>query len=492
MKTWHGRIPMKILKVSILLILFCAFGFSQTYRVGEKITYNISFGSIKEAAYAELFVISSGKLRGEDAIELQAKFKTINLLSAFYPISQTRICYVSAKTGLPLYSRIIFDEEMMPREKTQDFLENPTAYHNLLTTLYQIRAGANNITFQEEEKVYSVSWEAKSKKKIKTDIGEFNASILNLRSDFFEGLGIKDFQMILTDDPNRLPILISFKSEKGEFRATIASFQIIQPAPKGPTAPAPTPTLPQMPTPPRPKPTPIPYIENQPLSTELPFVLGETLSYKLSRKGEEVGIVVLQAKERKEFDGKDSLLLIATATWIKPQSFLSSGDKIISQVEPFILTPYAFEAKLKNYNESVLFNQELGFAVNQLNGNRIEMPVGTHSLLSLAYAIRTFSFLPLSNKVRDVRVAVFFNKKYHIITLRPVGQEEIALNNRRVVARVISISADVPEFNKLNTKVWISDDASRLPLRFAIGEFTAELKSVEVVPPENRKHDKPT
>ncbi len=482
----HEGISMKTLKISILSILFCAFSFSQTYRVGEKITYNISFGSIKEAAYAELFVVSSGKLRGEDAIELQAKFKTINLLSAFYPISQTRICYVSAKTGLPLYNQIISDEEMIPREKTQNFLENPTAYHNLLTTLYQIRAGVNNITFQEDEKVYFVSWESKSKKKIKTDIGEFNASILKLRSNFFEELGIEDFQMILTDDSNRLPILISFKNEKGEFRATIASFQITQPGLKEPIAPAPIQTPSQMPTPPRPKPTPTPYIENQPLSTELPFVLGETLSYKLNRKGEEVGTVVLQAKERKQFDGKDSLLLTATATWTKLQSFLSSGDKIISQVEPFILTPYAFEAKLKNYNETVLFNQELGLAVNQQNGNRIEIPVGTHSLLSLAYAIRTFSFSPLGNRVRDVRVAVFLNKKYHIIMLRPIGQEEILLNNQKVIARVVSISANVPEFDKLNAKVWISDDASRLPLRFAIGEFTAELKSVEVVPPKTR------
>ncbi|GIU82322.1 MAG: DUF3108 domain-containing protein [Acidobacteria bacterium] len=473
---------MKVLKSLIFLALFCISCFSQTYRVGEKITYNISFGSVKEAGYAEFFVVSSGKLKGEDAIELQAKFRTMNLLNAFYPINQTRICYVSAKTGLPLYNRVIFDEEIAPQEKTQNFLETPTVHHNLLTAFYEIRSGKNGITFQEDGKTYSISWELKSKKKIKTDIGEFNALVLNLRSDFFDELGIRNFQMSLTDDAEKLPILISFRNEKGEFRASIASFQMIKPEPKEPPAPVPTPM--PTPKPPPPKPTPTPYIENQPLSTELPFVLGETLSYKLNFRDEEIGTVVLQAKERKQIKEKDSLVLTATVTRIKPQSFLSAGDTLVSQVEPFVLTPFGFEAKLKGYSESVSFNQESGLASIQPNTSRIEIPVGTHSLLSLAYAIRTFSFSPIGNKARDVRVAVFLNKKYYIVTLRPSGQEEINFNGKKVATQVISISANVADFDKLNAKVWLSNDASRLPLRFTVGDFRADLTSVEVILPK--------
>jgi hypothetical protein len=474
------QIVMKVSKVLLFLVLFSNFCFSQTYKIGEKITYNVSFGSIKEAGYAEIFVVSSGKLKGEDAIELQAKFKTINLLSAIYPINQTRICYISTKTGLPLYNRIIFQEEMIPREKIENFLENPTKYHNLITALYQIRSGANNINFQEDGKIYTLSWQIKAKKKVKTDIGEFDSLILNVQSNLFDEWGIKDFQLGLTDDSQKIPISMSFKNEKGLLAANIASFQIVEQEPKEipKTEPTPTPT-------PTPRPTPTPYIENQPLSKDLPFVLGEALSYKLSHRNEEIGTVVLQAKERVQIGQRDSLVLMATVTQIKPQTFLSAGDVFTSQVDPFVLTPFTAEARLKTYREVVSFNQELGFA--SLDTNKINIPVGTHSLLSLAYAIRAFVFPSTEKKLQDVRVAVFFNKKYYIITLRPSGQEEITFGDRKIMAQIISISANIPNFDRLNAKVWLSNDAARLPLRFTIGNFSADLKLVEVIPPKTKQ-----
>jgi hypothetical protein len=40
------------------------------FRVGERLTYNFSFEKFKDVAYAELYVVSRGKLEGKDAIEL--------------------------------------------------------------------------------------------------------------------------------------------------------------------------------------------------------------------------------------------------------------------------------------------------------------------------------------------------------------------------------------------------------------------------------------
>ena len=40
------------------------------YRVGEKLTYNVSFGKFTNAAYLEMSVISSGKLSGLDAVDV--------------------------------------------------------------------------------------------------------------------------------------------------------------------------------------------------------------------------------------------------------------------------------------------------------------------------------------------------------------------------------------------------------------------------------------
>src|SRR6185369_14665958 len=76
------------------------------FRIGEKLTYTVSFGRIKNAGFAEVYVVSRGKLDGRDAVELHSKFKTNELVSAaFYLLDETRTTFASADTGLPLYIR---------------------------------------------------------------------------------------------------------------------------------------------------------------------------------------------------------------------------------------------------------------------------------------------------------------------------------------------------------------------------------------------------
>ncbi len=78
------------------------------FRIGERITYNISFEKFNNAAYAEIYTVSRGKLGERDAVELRAKVKTNELVSAvFYLLDESRTTFASAETGLPLYIRKI-------------------------------------------------------------------------------------------------------------------------------------------------------------------------------------------------------------------------------------------------------------------------------------------------------------------------------------------------------------------------------------------------
>ncbi len=73
------------------------------FRVGEKLTYNVSFERFKNAGYAEIAVVSRGRLDERDAVELQSVFKTYELVSAaFYLLDESRTTYAAAETGLPL------------------------------------------------------------------------------------------------------------------------------------------------------------------------------------------------------------------------------------------------------------------------------------------------------------------------------------------------------------------------------------------------------
>ncbi|MEJ7743986.1 MAG: hypothetical protein WKF73_16495 [Nocardioidaceae bacterium] len=160
--------------------------------------------------------------------------------------------------------------------------------------------------------------------------------------------------------------LIRFKTVKGEFRAEIASIQITEPTPNVEPTPAPI-AAPRPDSTPLPIATPTPYIENEPLLPDLLFALGETLEYQVSTSGKLIGNVALQAKDRKQYFGQDSLLLTATATQAETGNpIFKQNDGIRAQVNPDSLAPqqieFKFSGNYSTYNQTTVFDQKTGFA----------------------------------------------------------------------------------------------------------------------------------
>ncbi len=464
------------------------------FRVGERLSYNISFNKFDNAAYAEIYSVSRGKLGEQNAVELRAKIKTVNLVSsAFYSLDEARTTFASPETNFPLYIRKTTNTSVLPKEIIYNYLVNPTAANDLLTLIYQIRnaGGVGNFTFQEDEKTYSINLLNTVGERVRTDAGEFDTIVSTAESPYFTDRGISNFQINFTQDEARIPVLIRFKTAKGNFRAALASRQFIEP---GTTA-EPTPAALVTPAPqktPKPVATPTPYVENQPLSADLPFALGETLEYQISSLGGKYfGNVRLQAKERKQFAGQDSLLLTATATETEAGNPLFNlNDSIRAQVNPDSLAPQQIDLKFAGanaaYNQTAQFNQKTG-AVVFGGANSAPVPVGTHSLLSLAYAVRAFNLKPskdATNPVNDTRVAVFVGSQAYVFTLRPSSGEFINLKGEKIAAQLIAITTGNPSIDQLSIRLWLGTDEKRLPLRLTVGNYQADLISETKVAPK--------
>ncbi|MDQ3181643.1 MAG: DUF3108 domain-containing protein [Acidobacteriota bacterium] len=463
------------------------------FRIGERLTYNISFEKFNNAAFAEIYTVSRGKLGDKNAIELRSKIKTTDLVSAaFYLLDETRTTFASAETGLPLYVRKTSNIGVLPKETISNFLVSPTANFDLLTLIYGARTfgGIGTFSLQEDDIIYRISLQTTVGEAVKTDAGEFDTTVSTANSQYFTEMGISNLRINFSVDSARIPVLIRFKTAKGEFRAEIASIQILEPIPEV----EPTPAVISTPQPqltPKLIQTPIPYIENEPLLLDLPFALGETLEYQVSMLGKYIGNVVLQAKERRQFSGQDSLLLTATGTLAEPGNAIFKPNNIIkAQVNPDSLAPqqieFKFSGNFSTYNQTTLFDQKTGFASNNA-GNPIEIPVGTHSILSLAYAIRSFNLKPskdLNNPVNDTRVAVFLGDQAYVFTLRPANAEIINLKGEKISAQLISISAGNPQIDQLNLRLWLGNDEKRLPLRFSMGNYQADLLSETKIQPK--------
>ncbi len=204
-----------------------------------------------------------------------------------------------------------------------------------------------------------------------------------------------------------------------------------------------------------------------------------------------LGLVALQAKERKQFQGQDSLLLTATVSETQPgQQILFLNNGLKAQVTPDSLAPQQIELNfsgiLSQYNHRFIFDQKSGFVITNTAG-QIEIPVGTHSILSLAYAIRSFNLKPSkdpNNPVNDTRVAVFLDTKAYVFTLRPSNADIINLRGDKISAQLVSISTGNPIIDQYNIRLWLSNDEKRKPLRLSFGSYQADLISEKQISPK--------
>ncbi|HEY8559971.1 MAG TPA: DUF3108 domain-containing protein [Pyrinomonadaceae bacterium] len=459
------------------------------FRVGEKLTYTVSFGPFKNAGFAEIYAISRGKLNERDAVELQARFKTNEIVNAaFYSLDETRTTFAAADSGLPLYIRKTSKAGVVPTETVNNYLTVPTQNFDLLTLVYRLRnaGGSGSFLLQEDDKIYAVNALTTLSERVKTDTGEYDTTVTTIQSEYFTNKGLKDFRVNFTTDEQKIPVSIRFKAAKGEFQALLAGAQVIEP--DEPVQPTPTPTPIPVATP-TPLPTPTPSLDNQPLSVNLPFVLGETLEYRITSNGQNVGAFLLQAKERRSVDKRDTLFLTATISRAERGfGLFNPGDSISAQVNAESLTPYQFDARfsgsLSSFNQSVRFDQDRGVAIFG-GANQAQIPLNTHSLLSLAYAIRSFNLKPVwdtKSPVMDTRVSVFYNDQFYVFTVRPLETVVFTRGTEKIPAQSLAVITGNQQLDALNLRIWLSNDEKRTPLRFSIGNYQADLISETILP----------
>jgi hypothetical protein len=479
--------------LAIWLIALSAAAIGQTqFRIGERVTYTVSFDKFNEVAYGEIFCVSRGALSGKDAIELRSKFKTLNLLSATTAaVDESRVVFVDPATGNPLYSTRTDNSLGLPSETVRDSRQAASSTHDLLSLLYHIRhmngSGATN--FQEGERVYGVTFTPSGGERVTVPAGDFETTVVSVASEYLTELGFIDVKINLTADEAKVPVLIRLnKTKKSGYRIKAASIQTI--IPESPEVkPSPTPVPVVSPTP-RPSPSPDVYQPNELLAPELAFQLGETLEYRVTTGGRPVGTFVTRARERVQVAGRDTLILTATTTNAAPGNpVLALNDSIVVNADPLTLEPYTIDIRMAGplayLTQSAVFDARTGSIVYK-GSNRVDAPVATHSILSLIYAMRSFNLKPSpvrDRPVNDTRVAVFWESQPYVFTLRPSQPAELTVNGESRQAQQIAINTGNPQLDQLQIKVWLSMDSGRVPLRFTAGAYQADLVSVSRIQP---------
>src|SRR5690348_7141808 len=92
------------------------------YRVGEKLTYNVSFSNFPDAAHVEVEVVSHGNYFGRDAIQLRAHVETTGVVNvALFAINNDYMTYIDPETGLPFRTEETVRDAIKSADSVQDF-----------------------------------------------------------------------------------------------------------------------------------------------------------------------------------------------------------------------------------------------------------------------------------------------------------------------------------------------------------------------------------
>jgi hypothetical protein len=465
------------------------------YRVGERLTYDVTFANFVSAAHIETFVAARGSFFDREGLQLRCHVETTGIVSAtLYALNNDYTTYVDPQTGLPYRSQQLVREsgrstndeidlnasagtDAIPAKRSSAF---PGVF-DFVSALFRVRAfplaerASYSISVRSDSTQYDAEVKVVGHEMVKSNVGTFNTVVTEVRA--IGNSHVNDFHIraYFSDDQRHVPVLITLQLKSGDLRVELAGTEFVKP--EGPTVPV------------RPTPAPAPKISvanSSPSSLNLPFSVGEQLNYNvfLGQGKDPVAATNFQVKSRAKFFNKDGLLLtiVAKTNGVLAKLF-SANDLINSYVDPSTLVPFRTELQLqegnRRVNEIVTIDQDRGTALND-KGKKIEIPVGTHDILSVFYALRAFNLNPPKRNA----VSLLVNNRPLTLFVTSLKREKIQINGQSIGAIQLSLTTDDPQSDKYALRLWIGDDRRRIPLRITatteLGALRADLAIIPI------------
>jgi hypothetical protein len=479
------------------------------YRVGERLTYNVNYSQFVAAAHIEMVIAGRGTFFERDGIQLKAHVETTGVVNvALLSLNNDYTTYVFSESGLPYRSQQVVREAGRTTEASLDYnqpagtdaipaklrIGESTGIYDLLSAVYRMRAmpltmGAQYfITVRNVNEEYQAEVKVAGKEYIKTSVGSFDAIVTRIK---VKGAPVYDIRVYFSDDEWHVPVLLTAKhGEEADVQAELAASKLEAPSVTPPTNPANVKPLDKV---------TIKTPASPPLSTDgeltsgsvlnLPFKIGEQLNYQvyLGKGNQAVGTLNFTFKNRGRYFNRDGLQFTATAQTTGAAAVMPVKDQITSYVDPATLLPFRTEINFSEgkYKTSRSYNldQDRGSATTETSRERIDIPIGTHDLLSALYSLRTFA--PIIGKQNAISLMAINKPRALMVTAKT--RETIELNGQKIAAIILELKTDDPQPDKLQIRIWVGDDSRHLPLRItAVTELGAMRADLVVVPSNPR------
>jgi hypothetical protein len=487
------------------------------YRVGERLTYTVAFSNFPTAAHVETQVTGRAQFYGRDGIELRAHVETIGVVSAaLYALNNTYATFVDPANGLPYRAQQSIRQGARVQDIAQDYntplgdsalaqgreVAVAAGTHDFLSALFRLRAlplaqGATYaLSVKQGESVYDAEVKVTGRETLKTNVGSSNTVVAEVRVRGNKEADEYRVRLYFTDDERHVPVLVSARHRAGEIRVELASAELVGETqePLAAASPTPTPTDPGIRLPPGqlagnnpPRTTPTPAVTPLPGPTppasaaDLPFKPGEQLNFNffLGPNAQPAGSASLLVRPRARYFNREGLLLTANLqTAGAVQTLFPVSDQVNSYVDASTVLPFRTELTLAEGKRRARFvvsaDQQGGNALFE-DGTRVEVPFGTHDLLSVFYALRSFDLTPGKRN----SVSLLLNKRPRVLFITALRNGTLQLGGQNIPAVELALATNDPDGDSLALRLWVSTDKRRLPLRLTavtpLGPVRADL-----------------
>jgi hypothetical protein len=491
--------------------------------VGERLIYNVSWSNFPSAARVEMEVAAQGRFYGKDSYQLRARLETLGQVrSLFGDIDNQYTSYVNPSDAVPhrvmsaihqgqkRSDEVIIFDHSKKKAIFSDDTDVPIldGTYDLTSVIYGLRlqpltdGSKYELTVLHEKKLIEVLAVVKGRERVVAQAGAYNAILVKFypKGKYHSYRGY----IYISDDSQRLPVMIQANLPAGEARAELTSVTFASPSETSPAKldfPSDEGARPF-------RSIPIPGAsggggsevvggkgasltngvkpgldaESAPEPKEYPFVVGERLSYDISWGGfPSVGKANFEVRQQGMFNGNRVIEFFGEASSVgAARTLINVNDRVSSLVLMDSLLPIKTDLRLREGKRSKQSAATYDRAKNLMSlstGSQTEIPPGAYDLLSLFYAIRAADL-----KIGLTRDFTFFdaNNRPQRLTIKVVKQESIGGPLGSLDALQVDVLAPQPAKSIL-AQTWITNDARRLPLylvtRARFGELRFQLVS---------------
>jgi len=484
--------------------------------VGERLVYNVSWSSFPSAARIEMEVAGQGQFFGQESYQLRSKVETLGQVrSLFGDVDNQYTSYVNLSNAVP--HRIVNaihqgqrqSEEVTVLDHSKQratFSDDSTisisgGTYDLTSLIYALRlrpladGSKHKFSAIHEKEVIQFEAVVKGRERLVAQTGAYNVILVKFYPKGGKYGKYRGY-VYLSDDSQRLPVMIKAKLPVGEARAELTSVTIASrsqttlakldfPRDEGgnPSPPVGAPVTPGNGAQPGNSLAPSnghkPVVDPEapgPLK-DYPFTVGERLNYDISWGNfSSVGKASFEVRQQGALNGKRVFEFFGEASSVgAARTLINVNDQISSLVLMDSLVPVRTDLRLREGKRSKQTTSTYDWSKNQMSlssGGQTEIRPGAYDMVSLFYAIRAADL-----KIGMMRDFIFLdaNNRLQMVTIRVIKQESIGGPMGTRDALQIDVLAPEPA-RLLLAQAWISNDARRLPLYLVTRTRFGELR----------------